>query len=132
MADQRLDRRAFLRLGLAAGPISLLAGCGYEGSDTIKRQLGAISRLNDWMGEHLFLSDRAAPRYSELARSTKVPVYHISKELPTPASDEQWVLSVGGEVRKPAVLTRAMIEQFPRLSYTVKHHCVEGWTAIST
>ena len=25
-----------------------------------------------------------------------------------------------------------MLEGLPRVSYTVKHHCVEGWTAIGT
>ena len=28
--------------------------------------------------------------------------------------------------------TRTMLERLPRVSYTVKHHCVEGWTAIAT
>jgi DMSO/TMAO reductase YedYZ molybdopterin-dependent catalytic subunit len=25
-----------------------------------------------------------------------------------------------------------MIEALPRVTYTVKHHCVEGWTAVAT
>ena len=25
-----------------------------------------------------------------------------------------------------------MLQALPRLTYTVKHHCVEGWTAIAT
>jgi DMSO/TMAO reductase YedYZ molybdopterin-dependent catalytic subunit len=29
-------------------------------------------------------------------------------------------------------LTRPMLEALPRLTYTVKHHCVEGWTAVAT
>ena len=33
---------------------------------------------------------------------------------------------------KPLRLSQAQIEALPRLSYTVKHHCVEGWTAIAT
>ena len=33
---------------------------------------------------------------------------------------------------KPVRLTREMLEALPRVTYTVKHHCVEGWTAIAT
>ena len=43
-----------------------------------------------------------------------------------------WALEVGGLVRAPTRLTRAMIETLPRVTYTVKHHCVEGWTAVAT
>ena len=131
MADGTIDRRGFLRLGLAAGPVSLLAACGYEGSDGVKSRLEDISRLNDWMGEHLFLSQRPARKYPESSRSLKMPIYHISKEVPT-LGDEPWALEVAGEVKRPTRLTREMLEQFPRLSYTVKHHCVEGWTAIAS
>lgn len=132
MADLRLDRRAFFRIGVAAGPASLLAACGYEGSDPIKHRLRNVSRLNDWIGEHLLLSHNPAQKYPVSARSTKMPAYHISRELPVLAEGEKWSLSVGGEVRKPTELTLEMLRQFPSISYTVKHHCVEGWTAIAS
>ena len=45
---------------------------------------------------------------------------------------ENWALEVGGLVRTPVRLTRAMLEALPRVTYTVKHHCVEGWTAVAT
>lgn len=41
-------------------------------------------------------------------------------------------MQVGGEVRKPLALTLEMLEALPRVTYTVKHHCVEGWSAIGT
>ena len=132
MTDRHLGRRDFLGLGLAAGPASLLAACGYEGSESVKRRLGLVSRANDWVGQHLLFSERPARKYPESARSSKMPVYHISQDLPSLDSSEPWVLTVQGEVRKPARLSREMLEQFPRLSYTVKHHCVEGWTAVAS
>src|SRR5262245_59179275 len=101
MDDRQLDRRAFLRLGLAAGPVSLLAACGYEGSDPVKRKLGMISRANDWVGEHLLFSDKPARKYPVSARSTRMPAYHISRELPELGPDEKWSLKIGGEVNKP-------------------------------
>ena len=45
---------------------------------------------------------------------------------------EPWALEVGGLVRKPLRLTLAMLQAMPGVTYTVKHHCVEGWTAIGS
>jgi DMSO/TMAO reductase YedYZ molybdopterin-dependent catalytic subunit len=132
MTEHRLDRRDFLRLGLAAGPASLLAACGYEGSEPVKRGLSLVSRANDWIGEHLLLSHRPAREYPVSARSGKLPVYHISRELPILDPSKPWMLTVGGEVKQPVRLTREMLGQFPSLGYTVKHHCVEGWTAVAS
>lgn len=62
-----------------------------------------------------------------------MPSYFITRGGP-PAWTEQdsWALNVGGLVRKPMRLTRPMLKALPRTTYTVKHHCVEGWTAIAT
>jgi DMSO/TMAO reductase YedYZ molybdopterin-dependent catalytic subunit len=42
------------------------------------------------------------------------------------------MLEVSGLVRSPTRLTLEMLGGLPSVSYTVKHHCVEGWTAIGT
>ena len=34
--------------------------------------------------------------------------------------------------RQPLSLSLDDLERMPRASYTVKHHCVEGWTAIAS
>ena len=128
-----LDRRDFLRLGLVAGPASLVAGCGWDGGPLVQPKLAAISRINDWVGEHIFQSNRRlATEYPASARSTAMPGYHISREMPALEPGARWALDVGGEVKAPAALTLEMLQQLPRISYTVKHHCVEGWTAIAT
>jgi DMSO/TMAO reductase YedYZ molybdopterin-dependent catalytic subunit len=132
-----LDRRDFMRLGLAAGPAALAAACGWDGGPAIAPQLRAISRLNDWVGERILLSPtRLAPEYPVSARTPAVqfPMYSITfnhtRQFPLPRED--WALEVGGLVRAPTRLTRTMLEALPRVTYTVKHHCVEGWTAIGT
>jgi len=133
MGDPGLGRRDFLRLGLVAGPASLLAACGWDGGSLIQPRLGAISRLNDWVGEHILMSSsRLAPTYPTSARSGMMPSYFISDTTPLPPDPARWSLEVGGLVRKPASFTRAMLEALPSVSYTVKHHCVEGWTAIAS
>ncbi len=135
----RLNRRDFLPLGLAAGPAGLVAACGWEGGPGLEPKLRAFSRVNDWVGEKIFLSrDRLARGYPISARTAPAdfPAYSITFNntggYPTVERPDSWVLDVGGLVRKPIRLTRPMIEALPRLTYTVKHHCVEGWTAIAT
>jgi DMSO/TMAO reductase YedYZ molybdopterin-dependent catalytic subunit len=129
----QLGRRDFLRLGLVAGPSALVAACGWDGGPLLRPPLAAVSRLNDWVGENILLSsDRLARTYPASARSATMPSYFISERTPLPPKPETWALEVGGLIRKPARFTRAMLEALPAVTYTVKHHCVEGWTAIAT
>jgi DMSO/TMAO reductase YedYZ molybdopterin-dependent catalytic subunit len=126
MADRigGLNRRDFFRLGLVAGPASLVAACGWDGGALLEPRLRAISRLNDWVGEKVLLSDQDFPKYSI--------TYNRTGSFPTLANPGGWALEVGGLVRKPVRLSLDKIQALPRITYTVKHHCVEGWTAIGT
>jgi DMSO/TMAO reductase YedYZ molybdopterin-dependent catalytic subunit len=129
----RLSRRDLLRLAVTGGP-AVLAACGWDGGSLIQPKLLSVSRLNDWVGEHvLFDADGLARTYRPDERSGRMPSYYISRRgVPLWKEPEPWALTVGGSVRKPMRLTRPMLEALPRITYTVKHHCVEGWTAIST
>jgi DMSO/TMAO reductase YedYZ molybdopterin-dependent catalytic subunit len=135
MTERRdgISRRDLLRMAVVTAPAAL-AACGWEGGPLIQPKLLAISRLNDWVGEHvLFDGDRLAPTYDPGERSGRMPSYFISRGGPPAWTErDEWGLAVGGLVRKPMRLTRAMLEQLPRLTYTVKHHCVEGWTSVAT
>jgi DMSO/TMAO reductase YedYZ molybdopterin-dependent catalytic subunit len=135
MTDRRLSRRDLFRLGLAAGPASLAAACGWNGGPHIEPKLRAFSRVNDWVGEKVFLSAaHLAPEYPISRRSKPIdfPTYAQTHPMPTPADPAAWTLAVDGLVRVPLALTLPMIQALPRITYTVKHHCVEGWTAIAT
>jgi DMSO/TMAO reductase YedYZ molybdopterin-dependent catalytic subunit len=128
------SRRDLLRLGLVAAPAGLAAACGWQGGPLVP-QLDRASRFNDWVGERLLLSrNRLAPTYGRRQRTPEryFPAYAQSNPLPTVADPAAWALEVGGLVRRPQRLTLEMLEALPRLTYTVKHHCVEGWTAIGT
>lgn len=134
-----LNRRDFIRLGIVAGPAALVTACGWDGGPTLEPRLRAFSRINDWVGEKLIQSSgRLAREYPISARTAMedFPSYSITYNrtgsFPVPASMENWTLEVGGLVRAPARLTLRALEALPRVSYTVKHHCVEGWTAIAT
>jgi DMSO/TMAO reductase YedYZ molybdopterin-dependent catalytic subunit len=132
--DRPLSRRSLLRLGLTAGAASLAAACGWKGGP-LKPALEDVSRLNDWVGESLFHSrGRLAPEYPLSARTPErlFPAYSLTKPLPRVADPAAWSLEIGGLVRRPQRLTLEMIRALPQVRYTVKHHCVEGWTAIAT
>src|SRR5438552_8433496 len=103
----KLARRDFLRLGLLAGPAALAAACRWDGGPAIESGLARISRLNDWMGEHLFLSgSRLAPEYPVSERSRgDFPSYFISESVPELARPAEWALEIGGAVRQPVRLT---------------------------
>ncbi|MGE0353665.1 MAG: molybdopterin-dependent oxidoreductase [Gemmatimonadales bacterium] len=133
-----LDRRDFLRLGLAGGAVSLASACGWEGGPLVPG-LKSVSRLNDWMSEHVFLSNtRLAREYPVSRRTRDFPTYYIHRgpdgRLRPPVLEDPaaWALEVAGEVRHPTRFTLEMLQALPRVGYTVKHHCVEGWTAIGS
>jgi len=141
MADQfvRLNRRDFFRMAVVAGPTTLVAACGWDGGPLIQPRLRAISRLNDWVGEKiLFSRSRLAREYPLSARTSvaNFPNYSITfnqtGQFPSLVDPAAWRLEVGGLVRKPMHLSLDELMGLPRITYTVKHHCVEGWTAIGT
>ena len=128
-----LDRRAFLRLGLAGGTASLAAACGWDGGNAIRPSLLSISRINDWVGEKILYSPtRLARTYDASARSARLPRYFISRTMPLPPDPAAWRLVVDGLVERPLSLSLDDLIAMPRVSYTVKHHCVEGWSAIAS
>ena len=126
--SHRSDRRAFL-----AGAIGgLLSACGWDGGALLRPRLQGFSRFNDWVGGALFSQNTLAPTYDRSQRSTSFPAYHISRMTPTVEDPGSWRLEVGGLVERPASLSLDEIRQQRDLTYTVEHHCVEGWSAIAT
>ncbi|HXY18578.1 MAG TPA: molybdopterin-dependent oxidoreductase [Gemmatimonadales bacterium] len=129
-----LDRRRFLLGAAAAGASALGVACGWDGGRAIRPGLLAWSGVNDWVSARLFSRSRLAREYPVTRRTTdaEFPAYYVSDAMPALADPSAWRLRVGGLVRKPVSLSLERIAALPRLSYTVKHHCVEGWTAIAT
>ncbi len=127
------DRRRFLKLAAASTTASLAAACGWDGGNAIRPRLLDISRVNDWVGEKiLFSRTRLARTYSPAERSAMLPSYFISAMMPMLVNPSAWRLRVDGLVRQPLELSVDDLMRMPPVSYTVKHTCVEGWSAIAT
>jgi len=128
-----IDRRALLRLAAGAGTASLVAACGWDGGNAVRPLLLDVSRFNDWVGEKIFFSkSRLAREYPVAERTPTLPSYFISPSMPVLENPSAWRLQVAGLVREPQSLSLEQLQAMPRTSYTVKHHCVEGWSAIAT
>ena len=124
----RSSRRAFLASGAAA----VLAACGWDGGKTLHPVMYGASRFNDWFSERLFSSSRLSPKFSDARRSVSFPNYHISDMTPELDDPAAWRLEVGGLVATPLSLSIEDIRALERTSYTVEHHCVEGWSAVAS
>jgi DMSO/TMAO reductase YedYZ molybdopterin-dependent catalytic subunit len=129
-----IDRRRFLVGAAAAGASSIATACGWDGGRRLAPGLAAWSGVNDWVSARLFSSTRLAREYPVSRRTAdrEFPAYYVSDAMPVLQDPAAWRLQVRGLVRRPAALTLDRIRSLPRLTYTVKHHCVEGWTAIAT
>jgi DMSO/TMAO reductase YedYZ molybdopterin-dependent catalytic subunit len=127
MTGRDMNRRAFIASGAAA----VLAACGWDGG-RLEPVLDSTSRFNDWISERLFSSERLARKYPVESRADSFPNYHISRETPVLADPAAWRLEVTGLVTRPLSLSLAEIQARGQVSYTVDHHCVEGWSAVAS
>jgi len=67
---------------------------------------------------------------SDTTPESAFPAYFIADSMPrVPAN---WTLSVGGLVERELVLTLDQLQKMPRTDLRVRHHCVEGWSAVAS
>jgi DMSO/TMAO reductase YedYZ molybdopterin-dependent catalytic subunit len=101
---------------------------------TARAQSGFL-RWMEWWNERverfMFGSERLAAEVppSETTPAEDFPSYFISDTMPiAPAG---WGLKVGGLVARPTTFSLAQLQQLPRTDLRVRHHCVEGWSAVA-
>jgi DMSO/TMAO reductase YedYZ molybdopterin-dependent catalytic subunit len=129
MSDTRgrrlLTRRSWL-LGTAA---MALGAC--DSSRPRQGFLGAMERFNQRVQAGLFGPERLAPEepLENLTPPGAFPQYFISNQLPLAPAN--WALKVGGLVQRPMVLSLEELTRLPRTDYRIRHHCVEGWSAVA-
>jgi DMSO/TMAO reductase YedYZ molybdopterin-dependent catalytic subunit len=126
-------RRGFLVRGLrGAGILALGGGLACDSSRPHAGFLGVMERANEGFQRALFDPDRLAPELSEDEETDleDFPKYKISKQFPVAPAG--WVLAVKGLVARPLTLSIADLQRLPRTRTRVRHHCVEGWSAVAS
>ena len=122
----RIITRRKLLLGIGAA--TLLAGCD---SPPAKLFLSGMGRWNQKFETVLFSPSRLAPEppVSAITPEDSFPSYFISDDMPFPP--DNWALKVGGLVSKPGVFSLDDLKKMPRTDLRIRHHCVEGWSAVA-
>ncbi|HZZ83972.1 MAG TPA: molybdopterin-dependent oxidoreductase [Anaeromyxobacteraceae bacterium] len=130
--ERRPTRRAFLAAGLRSAGLVALGGLACDSSRPHAGFLGAMERVNERFQRALFDPQRLAPELPEEEESEPgdFPAYKISRELPLAPGG--WTLAVRGLVSRPLFLSPADLARLPRTSVRVRHHCVEGWSAVAS
>ena len=121
-----ITRRKLLAWFAAA---SLLAGC--DAPHPVSLFLKRMLRFNERFEDFIFSPSRLAPESPEkdLTPERAFPSYFIADTMPFPPAG--WTLKVGGMVARPGVFTLEQLKAMPRAAMRVRHHCVEGWSAVA-
>jgi DMSO/TMAO reductase YedYZ molybdopterin-dependent catalytic subunit len=119
------SRREFLAAGLVA-----VGGLACDSQRPRTGFLGAMERVNERFQRALFDPARLAPELPEEDESDEFPAYKISQRFPL--APGAWALRVGGLVERKLTLSPQDLSRLPRTRTRVRHHCVEGWSAVAS
>ncbi len=123
-------RDLFLGAARSAG-LLLLGGTACDAERPKAGALGLMERFNERLERALFDPTRLAPELPASAQTDpeQFPAYKIGPDYPeAPAG---WGLRVGGLVKRPLLLSLEDLRRLPRTRTRVRHHCVEGWSAVA-
>src|SRR5262249_8785179 len=125
-----MPRRRCTRRELLIGVAATVAAC--DSQNPRRGFLGAMERYNEGAQRLLFRPSHLARTelQSGLTPDDEFPSYFVSSTVPEAPSG--WALRVGGDVARPATLTVQDLQRMPRTDVRVRHHCVEGWSAVAS
>ncbi|HEX8909930.1 MAG TPA: molybdopterin-dependent oxidoreductase [Anaeromyxobacteraceae bacterium] len=124
-------RRRFLAGAARSAGLVALSGFACDGRRPQAGFLGLMERANERFQRALFDPRRLAPELPEGDESDPedFPAYRIGSIYP--AAPAGWALAVKGLVARPLTLTLDDLRRLPRTRSRVRHHCVEGWSAVA-
>jgi DMSO/TMAO reductase YedYZ molybdopterin-dependent catalytic subunit len=111
------------------------AALGVVGCEVHRPRAGVLGRfdgLNQRTQSALFRPGKRARPPAPTADTPPgaFPEYHLSEVAPL--APEGWVLKVGGLVDRPLTLSLDDLVRMGRADVRVRHHCVEGWSAVAS
>ena len=124
-------RRRFLSGALGSAGALAAGGLACDSNRPRTGFLGTMERVNERFQRALFDPHRLAP---ELRPEDETPIddfpqYKIGEDFPI--APPGWRLAVGGMVARPLTLALDDLRRLPRTRVRVRHHCVEGWSAVA-
>ncbi len=136
-ADQRLDRRGFLKRTLALGGALVLSGCDQLSNvDWFRRMLASAETLTRTTQRAILGPNDMAREYGEADIS---PDFKPNGSTDPQDADylafaadnfQTWRLKLGGLVERPAEWSLAELRAMPSRTQITRHDCVEGWSCI--
>lgn len=128
----RTTRRGFLVSGARSAGLVAIGALSCNSDRPGTGFLGAMEQVNERFQRALFDPHRLAPELSEREETplAEFPRYKIG--LGYPDVPRGWALSVGGLVAHPTTLSLGDLQRLPRTRVRVRHHCVEGWSAVAS
>ncbi len=122
-----LTRRQAIQLLGMSGIGYLLGSCSSE----LTTQVGNLSEpLNQSFGELLVKPQLLIPEFAKSAIDPKALLINSYEGTPEIDTDEDFTLTIDGEVKFPMELSLANLKKIPFTSVIMQHVCVEGWAAI--
>ena len=126
------SRRRFLAAGLRSAGVLALSGIACDSMRPQTGFLGLMEGVNERFQRALFDPTRLAPELPEEEESDPedFPAYKIGREFPVAPAG--WALQVRGLVARQLTLSLQDLQELPRTRTRVRHHCVEGWSAVAS
>ena len=125
-------RRRFLAAAVRSAGVVALGAVGCDSRHPQAGFLGLMERANERFQRALFDPGRLAPELSEEEESDPAdfPAYKIGPIYPP--APPGWALRVTGLVARPLALGLDDLRRLPGTRTRVRHHCVEGWSAVAS
>jgi DMSO/TMAO reductase YedYZ molybdopterin-dependent catalytic subunit len=119
-------RQAIQLLGMSSLGY-LLSGCSSE----LTAKIGDLTEpLNQSFGELLVKPQLLIPEFSKGAIDPKALLLNSYEGTPEIDTDEDYTLTIDGEVKFPMELSLSALKKIPFTSVIMQHVCVEGWAAV--
>ncbi len=125
--NRLLVRRRFLQIAGLSGLSLVTGGCASSLLDDVVNK--TFEPLNQSVETLMFNPAKLAPEFPQSSIEPDALLINTFKDTPV-IDREQFRLQINGEVANPIDLSLSQIQALPYTSMTIRHICVEGWSAI--
>lgn len=122
-----LPRRRFLKLTGISGLGLALGGCGASLYDDVVNK--ATEPLNESVEKLLFNPQKMIPEFPSSAIDPQALIVNSFDFTPY-INPKKFFLKIDGDVNRPLNISLSEVKKMPLVSMTIRHVCVEGWSAI--